>query len=90
VGEEATRRRKLFQKKLHKQYSTPDIIRMIKPNRRTTQTELLANMKEVRHKNEFWLGSLKEEPRGRPRFRWNKKLKRRRASRNRTSRCGLD
>jgi len=39
----------------------PDIIRMIKPNRRTTQTEYVDNMKEVKHTHAIPFGKLERK-----------------------------
>jgi hypothetical protein len=66
--------RKLHNDELHSQYSSPNIVRVIK-SRRMRWVGHLARMGEGKVFTGFWLGGPKVRPQGRPRRRWEDNIK---------------
>jgi hypothetical protein len=67
--------RKLHNKELHKLYSSPNIIRMIK-SRRMKWAEQVARMREKRNAYRILVGKPEgKRPLGRPRRRWMDNIK---------------
>jgi hypothetical protein len=81
--------RKLHEEELHNLYSSPSIIRMIKP-RRMRLAGYVARIGEKRNVNRILVGEPEgKRPLGRPRRRWGRNIKMN-LKRDRMGWCGLD